>query len=124
MIEIKFRFWDSFNEVMVLPTDVNGNKKDLAWFFRQYEEAVKGNNRPVLMQYLNLKINDVEIYAGDIIALYKKNTSEAYFTGVVTDHGYHGFTIDSKNDYMEFDLKSYDYVHLGNKFEHPQLLKK
>lgn len=81
MRNIKFRFWDSYNEEMIVPYDSNGNIKDLSWFFQQYEDRLKADNNPKLMQYIELKdSNGNDVYEGDIIKCFQDEPGTKYYS--------------------------------------------
>lgn len=65
MKDIKFRYWDPFNQMMFCSEVTH-----LADFFRDYELALYGNNNPVLMQFTGLQdTNGRDIYEGDILEI-------------------------------------------------------
>lgn len=128
MREIKFRSWDPFNGTMSPPNDVNGNKKDLGWFFSQHDNANEGGNDCKLMQFAGLKDkNGKEIYEGDII-------SAAHFThplivGYNTESA--SFCCNKTNDFETQScywfyndvVISDGWIVIGNIYENPELLK-
>lgn len=126
--EVKFRAWDPFNAEMLKPHDVNGHKKDLSWFFSQYEESEKGENNPILMQYTGLKDkNNKEIYEGDIYFCYdiSSNPPHKYIPQEVKwDKDFSSWNLITLEGLKRaHETKIFEYEVIGNIHQNPELLK-
>jgi len=120
MREIKFRAWDSFNRIMWGEADCYRN--DLATFFREYEDAIIGENKPILMQYTGLKDkNGKEIYEGDILRF---ELSELGYieVGEVKWIG-SGFWMEAPNKQFHLPFEDRREV-IGNIYDNPELLER
>lgn len=111
-VEIKLRAWDEDNCVMLKPHDLY----DIS-VCRLYAtgEGFKYRSKLIPMLFIGKQIEDIDVFVGDIISLHKND--KEYFRGVVSNWDYVGCTIDSQDDYMEFDLTGYKYFHHGNIYE-------
>ena len=115
MREIKFRFYDPFNAVMIY----SDNFDDLGKFFDEYYETERGGNNPKLMQYTGRKDRSgVDIYESDVynreypeVVKYENSTSSS------NHHG--GSYITNHTGYSFGDIKV-----IGNIHENPELLEK
>jgi hypothetical protein len=64
MNNMKFRFWDNFNGEYFY----SDKHEKLSSFFRLYEMALEGENKPVLEQFTGrVDDNGVNIYKGDTV---------------------------------------------------------
>ncbi len=127
--QIKFRAWDRFNESMLSPHDVNGNKKDLSWFFSQFEEAVKGGNDLVLQQYTGLlDKNGKEIYEGDILNVCNGSINgrlwmqKPYSVKYILDKGFDICMFCWDKDGNNIMDSTHWCEVIGNIYENPELL--
>ena len=117
--EIKFRAWDIINQEMLKPYDVNGNAKDLAWFFSQYHESECSGNNMMLMQYTGLKDrNGKEIYEGDILRL-----EDIVCPVTWNDGSFQMITSQNqgKSPAIQDRVKAFEVI--GNIYENPELIK-
>lgn len=118
MREIKFRFYDPFNEYM-------DYSKSLPDFFERYNQTIKGDNRlSELMQYTNLKDRTgKEIYEGDIIQYSNSKVKKS----VIWWDGAWYFKRKSKRDHKKrLNNKFLWFMKpeiIGNIYENPNLLK-
>jgi len=95
MKDIKFRYWDPFNQMMF-----RSEVTHLADFFRDYELALYGDNNPVLMQFTGLQdTNGRDIYEGDIVRF-----TVWWFDGIEQESVLIG-TIVYSNKCMSYQLK-------------------
>lgn len=116
---LKFRAWDKFNESMLKPHDVNGSKKDLSWFFSQFDEAAKGGNDLVLMQFTGLldkKGND--IYEGDMV----QHDAWDYPFEVIFAKERARFVCKMKTGLTQY-IDNKRLKAIGSVFQNPELLK-
>ena len=141
MREIKFKAWHKAESKMCTVETLRPNigafligalacENQLVEFANKAYEVIAPENGRFcdicefeLMQYTGIKDEKGrEIYEDDIIKMARIETGEEYFIGKVTFSGIYGITIDSKNDYMDFDLKKFTYEIIGNIYENASLL--
>lgn len=128
MREIKFRAWDKVEQMWcnykiydgtVYLMDINTG----VWYER-YEDFD-------LMQYTGLKdINNVEIYEGDIVKLYKEKGNFKDIGVVKFDKNKASFVLETQDDYgyLSYDISYYNYHKvyykvIGNIYENKELLE-
>ena len=127
--KIKFRAWDKAKQMWsnykiydgtVYLMDINTG----VWYER-YEDFD-------LMQYIGLKdINNVEIFEGDIVEVYKERINFKDTTIVKFDENRASFVLvsqDNDNGYLSYDISYYNYNEvyykvIGNIYENKDLLK-
>ena len=116
MEEVKFRYWDTFNGVML-----GSGYVSLAEFFGSYEKCLNGENNPVLMQYTGLKDrNGTDIFEGDII---QEDVPDGGVFIVVFKDGSFG-TQSKEWEFEAFcNTTTGNDVIIGNIYENPELLK-
>ncbi len=125
MRTIKFRLWDSFNEVYDY-----SEKKSLSDFFLLYEALKKGDNDPIILQQFTgiEDTNEKEIYEGDI-HLSETEGDEGLiksYLPVVFDNGAFWLDESFKKDgtYLTLLCEYNEPLNIvGNIYEHPELLK-
>lgn len=129
MREIKFRAYDKVDGIWcnykiydgtVYLMDINTG----VWYER-YEDFD-------LMQYIGLKdINNVEIFEGDIVEVYKERINFKDTTIVKFDENRASFVLvsqDNDNGYLSYDISYYNYNEvyyrvIGNIYENEELLE-
>ena len=129
MREIKFRAWDKVDGIWcnykiydgtVYLMDINTG----VWYER-YEDFD-------LMQYIGLKdINNVEIYEGDIVKLYKEKGNFKDAGVVKFDKSRASFVLETQDDdygYFSYNISYYNYNKvyykvIGNIYENKELLE-
>ena len=129
MREIKFRAWDHFNKEMLNPHDTNNNKKDLSWFFNQFEACDKNGIRLSLMQFTGLvDKNGNEIYEGDLMEVpvndtMREGTHEVFYyhDGFVTSSILFSDKETANKNSLTWIINRGAKV-IGNIFENPRLL--
>jgi len=119
---VKFRIWDSFNGVMIYSENYNSLWK----FFKVYEDLVRGENAPKLMQFTGLK--DRNVWAGDIIGEPRVGDKLEVIGIVKYDEDLAAFITEKVNGGWEYLHKHFDenknHKVIGNICENPELLEK
>ena len=117
MREIKFRAWDKKDKEMFYQTGINKNWEDILDFLNELWEFVnkcEDTEKFELMQFVGLKDkNGKEIYEGDVVKNFSF-VSNSTWTLTINDIVY-------DNHKIARDEKDREVI--GNKFEHPELLK-
>ena len=125
MRPIKYRFWDTFNGLMVY------DRGNLSNFFKLYQASLDGGNNPKLMQYVDRKDeNGVPIYEKDIIQWgnlpksleimeYKLRTErQTHGHGDFGNYSFMGF----QTEYYQGKIEKGEVI--GNIYQHGHLLEK
>lgn len=113
----KFRYWDPWNEVMVLSVQF----KNLCDFFYSYQLAVDGGNGPILEDFTGLEDSaGSDVYEGDI-ANSLRGVGYVYWS----DRGYlFEFDIDSTDLWgLSTGIELEQFKKLGNIHQNPELIK-
>lgn len=125
--EIKFRGWDSVNEVMLPVESIN--------FREGYVSLNEGDNSLTdtlemieLMQYTGLKDkNGKEIYEGDIVSFYNDEEYRFKSTNALVIYDSAAFMLEHKKlgkEYLgEMDIENMCIKIIGNIYENPELLR-
>lgn len=133
MREIKFRAWDKKKEMWTNYKSYDGilyfMDKNTGVWFGKYNKRYKDFD---LMQYIGMKdMNNVEIYEGDIVKLYKEK-GNFKDTGVVKfDKSRASFVLETQDDdygYFSYNISYYNYNKvyykvIGNIYENKELLE-
>ena len=131
--KIKFRAWDKAKQMWSNYKSYDGTlyfmDKNLGCWYGSYHERYKDFD---LMQYTGIKdINNVEIFEGDIVEVYKERINFKDTTIVKFDENRASFVLvsqDNDNGYLSYDISYYNYNEvyykvIGNIYENKDLLK-
>lgn len=123
---IKFRAWDKFYKCMITPAGIDLENGEVAHIIEQLPgETTKSSiTYYELMQSTGLKDkNGVEIYEGDVLQHKVQGTSIVYypFRDNVASFGTRNIMNNFGTTLRDTDKAGYEII--GNKFEHPHLLK-
>lgn len=117
--EIKFRAWDTSNELMVYNPFMFQLENSEYMYYDEYRDYEDGIKRPCeLMQYTGLKDkNGVEIYEGDVV----QHSAWNYPFEIIFDNDKARFVCKLKTGLTQYiDYKN--LVVVGNIHQHPHLL--
>ncbi len=116
--EIKFRHWDTFNEVMNYCVDMYVDY--LSKFFIEYNSAIQGGNDCYLMQFIGFKDKEgKEIYESDIVEI--RHFGKLEKVVIVFHNGM--FCFKWKDGYINsYQINKENCKVIGNIFENKELL--
>lgn len=131
--KIKFRAWDKVKQIWCNYKIDDGTvyfmDNDTGCWYRNYPGKYENFD---LMQYTGIKdINNVEIFEGDIVEVYKERINFKDTTIVKFDENRASFVLvsqDNDNGYLSYDISYYNYNEvyyrvLGNIYENKELLE-
>jgi uncharacterized phage protein (TIGR01671 family) len=140
MREIKFRFWDKTNKVILRAESMAFAKNDKPCKVCgdngiDYILVYRGDDQLEIMQYTGLKDKDgKEVYEGDIILKrceYNRQTYKCWYEVIYEDTGFYlkllnSYAVDSYAVVNAGIIVSFpygDFYVIGNIYENPELLK-